>query len=492
MIISGGSRCGWKWFSTHFMRTDQGQQVSIAEVRGLAGDRVTDWFRQMEAISEGTRCDNFFYHANINPRDDEHLTPEEWEKAVDTLEHNLGLDGQVRFVIQHEKQGRIHRHVVWSRIDPDTMTAISDSKTYAIHMRTADELEKAFNHEPTPRGRGVEGRNPDNWEIFRGKESGINPYDVKAELTALYRQADTGQAFAAALEERGYILARGDRRDFVVIDQGGDDHSLARRIGGVKAAEIRARMADIDREALPSVDEARALARERAAGRDASARDASPLPAPDPAARRDDQGVGLVAETVIDAVRDPITEQRPPPAADVPEPSKDALTPKPEPPSGFDRLAHEMIAAAEKAAPALLAAAEVTLAAEERPQEAAKELTPFERIAEKLTQAMRAWGGEPSVAESLDWLARQITQPPDDPPPNNRELTPFERVEQDVKRGMRENAGEPEPGFWQRSVALLASARDRALEWIRESARTFVGRLFSNRHNDHDEPGRER
>jgi hypothetical protein len=46
-----------------------------------------------------------------------------------------------------------------------------------------------------------------------------------------------------------------------VIDQAGDAHSLARRLDGVKAKDVRAFMADIDRDGLPSVAEARATQR---------------------------------------------------------------------------------------------------------------------------------------------------------------------------------------------------------------------------------------
>lgn len=105
--------------------------------------------------------------------------------------------------------------------------------------------------------------NVKDWQSFRAAESKIDPKVMKADLTELWQHADTGQAFAAALHDRGYILARGDRRDFCVIDQAGDEHALGRRISGVKAAEIRARMADLDPANLPSVEEGRQLARER-------------------------------------------------------------------------------------------------------------------------------------------------------------------------------------------------------------------------------------
>lgn len=100
-------------------------------------------------------------------------------------------------------------------------------------------------------------RRPKNWEKLRGGKSGIDPEAIKAEVSTLWRESDNGKAFAAALESRGYILCKGDRRDFCLIDPAGHEHSLARRIEGAKAAEIRERLSGIDREGLPSVAEGR-------------------------------------------------------------------------------------------------------------------------------------------------------------------------------------------------------------------------------------------
>jgi hypothetical protein len=269
VIINGGSRSNWRFFAKHLMRGDQNERVEVTEIRGLAADNVLDAFREMDALASGTRAKNFFYHANINTRADELLTPEQWEQAVDTLEANLGLEGHSRFIVEHEKEGRTHCHVIWSRIDVDTMTAVSDSKNFAAHERTARTLEDRFDHEAVKGAHTRETdekrppRRPDNWEKFRGAKSGIDPDQVKAELTALWQSADSGQAFVTALEASGYLLAKGDRRDFMVIDQAGDAHSLARRIEGAKAKDIRARLDGIDRDALPTVAEASALMKTR-------------------------------------------------------------------------------------------------------------------------------------------------------------------------------------------------------------------------------------
>ena len=60
------------------------------------------------------------------------------------------------------------------------------------------------------------------------------------------------------------MLARGDRRDFVVVDRTGGDYSLARQLG-MKAAELRAFMKDVETASLPSVANAKTLQQQRQA-----------------------------------------------------------------------------------------------------------------------------------------------------------------------------------------------------------------------------------
>jgi hypothetical protein len=269
MIINGGSRENWRFFATHLQRTDQNQRVEVKEIHGLMSTDLREALREMDAIASGTQTSNFMYHANLNPAEGETLTPEQWREAVDRLERNLGLEGHARVIVEHEKDGRTHQHVIWNRIDPDTMTAASDSFNYRKHQQTSRELEEAFGlqHVDSVHGRepGTERpeRRPEDYETFRAQESKLDPKAMKAEISALWQGADSGLAFRAALEDAGYILARGDRRDFVIIDSAGDDHSFTRRTGA-KAADVRERLSDIDREALPSVEEARALARAKA------------------------------------------------------------------------------------------------------------------------------------------------------------------------------------------------------------------------------------
>lgn len=271
MIIKGASRCNRRFFTRHLLHGKDNERVRVVGFRGFARESVDEAFRDMEAAAQGTRCQNYFYHADLSPCADEHLTDEQWDKAVDTLEKHLGFQGQPRFVVEHEKEGkdgvsRVHRHVVWSRIDPDTMTARDDSLTYRKHEAAAREIEQDCGLKPVAsvlvkdrKGPRPERRARD-WEGFRAAQSGLDWKQVRNEVTARWQQTDNGASFKAALAADGYILCRGDRRDFVIVDPAGDDHSVARRIRGVRAADVAERMKNIDRDFLPSVEEGRAMA----------------------------------------------------------------------------------------------------------------------------------------------------------------------------------------------------------------------------------------
>ena len=148
MIIKGGSRSNRRFFARHLTNENDNDRVRVVEFHGFAHEDVDDAFRDMEAVAKYTNCKNFFYHVSMSPGEDERLSEKQWERAVDTLEKNLGLEGQSRIVFEHEKNGRVHRHVVWSRIDLDSMTARPDSLTYAKHEQSAREIEKQCGLQP--------------------------------------------------------------------------------------------------------------------------------------------------------------------------------------------------------------------------------------------------------------------------------------------------------------------------------------------------------
>ena len=289
MIIKGKSRAGPSQLAYHLGRADTNERVEILQLdsAGTTGEAFRDW----QTYTLATKGSLGLYHANIDPDTKYEMTPEQWTRAVDILEEELGLQGQPRAVVMHEKNGREHVHVVWARADMDTLTLRSDSMNYQAHERASLRMEQEFGHEHVPgkhakRDRDAQPEFPtadaqhDEWQ--QAERGGIDHRERKAQVTALYEASDTGPAFKAALEDAGYVLARGDRRDFVILDDDAKVHSLGRQLSGVKAADLRAFMADVDSESLPSVKEARAAIRE--AGRAAPSPEADQSGQPDAAA----------------------------------------------------------------------------------------------------------------------------------------------------------------------------------------------------------------
>jgi hypothetical protein len=265
VVIKGKSVSGARRLAVHLMRTDTNERAELKEVRGTVAEDLRGALLEMEAVAAGARTGKPFYHGSINTRADERLTDEQRAIAIDRLEAKLGLTGQPRIVVVHEKEGWEHCHIVWSRIDLDRMAAISDSHNFAKHEAVSRDLEREFGHARV-QGAHVERdgkprpeRTPSHAEMLQAERTGLSPGEVKDKITELWRRTDSGKAFADALWEAGYMLARGDRRDFVIIDPHGGTHSLTRRIEGARAKDVRERLADIDATKLPNIAAAKEL-----------------------------------------------------------------------------------------------------------------------------------------------------------------------------------------------------------------------------------------
>ncbi len=271
MIIKGKSRSGPLELAAHLRRTDTNELVRVIEARGtVAQENMREVLEEMDAFAAGTRCQKSLYHASISPSPtDPEMEAEQWAESVERLEERLGLTDQPRLVVAHIKEGRAHLHVVWSRIDQEQQKAIHDGWNYRAHEEVARELERSFGHERVQGAHaerdGVERppRTPSMADIQQQQRSGVTVDQVRADATEAYHASADGADLQQALDERGYILAKGDRRDYVILDQACELHSLARRIDGVRAAQLREFMHDLDPANVPNVEEAKHLWAER-------------------------------------------------------------------------------------------------------------------------------------------------------------------------------------------------------------------------------------
>ncbi len=100
-----------------------------------------------------------------------------------------------------------------------------------------------------------EERNPLNFtqaEWQQSKRVKQDPRAIKETFQDCWAISDSMTAFASALEERGYYLAKGDRRGFVALDWRGEVYAISRWVG-IKAKEVKAKLGDPEK--LLSVDD---------------------------------------------------------------------------------------------------------------------------------------------------------------------------------------------------------------------------------------------
>ena len=197
MIIKGKSRGNGAQLGRYLVTRGENEIIRVVEIRGVAAADVPGAVLEMDALAAGARTRKGLYHAHINTPVDERLIDEQRAYAVDRLEAALGLSGQPRVVVVHEKKGREHCHIVWSRVSLDRMAAISDSYNYQKHEEVARELERAFGLRRV-RGAYAErdgGKGPspaqDEVEPGRAARSGLSAQQVKAEITGLWRSSSS-------------------------------------------------------------------------------------------------------------------------------------------------------------------------------------------------------------------------------------------------------------------------------------------------------------
>ncbi|MEP1610598.1 MAG: relaxase [Roseobacter sp.] len=78
------------------------------------------------------------------------------------------------------------------------------------------------------------GKSPLNFSLAewqQAKRIGLDPREIKQVFRDAWERSDNIKALGNALEERGYFLAKGDRRGFVAVDMHGAVYSLPKWIG---------------------------------------------------------------------------------------------------------------------------------------------------------------------------------------------------------------------------------------------------------------------
>lgn len=280
MIPFASQRGGGQDLATHLMNAHDNEQVELLQVRGAIARDLHGAFAEWEAIAKAlTRARQYLCSLSINPDELQgRLTRAQYLDYIERAEERLGLTGQPRAIIFHVKQGddgraRQHCHVIWSRTDVENKRAIPLSFFKEKMMMVTREFARDhgltlpqgyYHHEDALRRRN---RQLTAYDCIKQKETGISHEERMAAVTSAWRQCDNAKAFVAALEDHGYVLARGGNSTrIVLVDFYGHVTALTRLIDdpNVRARQVRDFLgADFAPDTLPSVEQAQAHAAER-------------------------------------------------------------------------------------------------------------------------------------------------------------------------------------------------------------------------------------
>jgi hypothetical protein len=202
----------------------------------------------------------------LNPPEHVVATDDDFFEAAGRVAEAVGLSEQPHAIVVHEKNGRRHAHAVWSRIDADEMKAIN-LPHFKNKLRDLSRDLFLDHGWVLPDGLATYGnKSPFNFtleEWQQAKRQGLDPREIKQAFQQAWERCDSQIGFKNALEDRGYFLARGDRRGFVALDVDGNVHSIAKWTG-VKAKDVKAKLGSPDN--LPSVEEANSEIRSKISG----------------------------------------------------------------------------------------------------------------------------------------------------------------------------------------------------------------------------------
>lgn len=250
MILEGNQRGGARNLALHLVKPEN-DHVEIHEIRGFASDNLMGVLNEAYAVSRGTKATQFLYSLSLNPPSKAQVSIAEFEETINRAEKTLGLTGQPRAIVFHEKAGadgisRRHAHAVWSRVNIQEMKAVNmgHDRPKLTALSREIYLEKGWK---MPRGFGKASerdyRNFTQAEWEQAKRSGKDPRAIKTAIADAWAISDSKASFQHALKERGYVLARGDRKGFMAVDIFGEAYPI-RSKANVRVAQMRARLGD--------------------------------------------------------------------------------------------------------------------------------------------------------------------------------------------------------------------------------------------------------
>ena len=256
MILKGSQRSGGRALAAHLLNMRENDHVEVHAIEGFIADDLTGALLEIEAISKATRCEQPFFSLSLSPPIGAVATTADFENAIEQAAEKLGMAGQQRIVVFHEKDSRKHCHLVISRIGPDVKAI--NLPFFKERMRELSRELYLVHGWDLPKGHSDPTlTDPTNFSLEEwqtAKRAKRDPREIKAVLKQAWAQSDGRPAFAAALKERGFWLCQGDR-GFIAIDYQDNIYSLSRWLD-TKPKALRERLGDPQH--LPTIEACKA------------------------------------------------------------------------------------------------------------------------------------------------------------------------------------------------------------------------------------------
>ena len=276
MIAKGNLHRNGTKLASYLVTGHRGEIAEFVLMRGFASSDPVTAFELEELRSLGTKAKAGFFHCYIRLAPGERLTRQQWRNVADHAEQALGFTGQPCAMSFHidKATSEKHLHIAWSRIaqKADGRLHALDPGLYKIKLK---QLSRNLEHElglrivSNNRAPDTKTRAANRNEFEEARRLGTDLKTIRNMIADCLHRAESGAGFAAALDAADLILARGDQRDcFVAVDHAGGHHALNKKFIGLKLAELRRRLHDLDRARLPSVKQAQAMQRARSAIRE--------------------------------------------------------------------------------------------------------------------------------------------------------------------------------------------------------------------------------
>lgn len=263
----------WRYYA-HDKRTAeqqaQGQSVSTRErvafihtenLSGIEDDRAAvglmiDTARQSKRCEKPVYAFSLAWHPDEEAPDQLHMI----EAGRDALKA-LGMQAHQALMVAHTDTAHPHIHVIVNRVHPDTGKAVNLYKDQEKLSAWALAYERTQGKIHCPaRTFNVLARQA-------AKEQDGRPAPrryVDNTLAECWSRSDSGKSFKAALEAKGWGLAKGDRKENVLmaVTPNGRTFSILRELNkglpkgqSIKAADFDRKTQDLKRDALRTVRE---------------------------------------------------------------------------------------------------------------------------------------------------------------------------------------------------------------------------------------------